>query len=258
MECRPATAAVATLVIGVTIALALRGIERTQVDGAAPGPGGPMLGPRVRAWYRGLFGPTEQWLADAGIRPDHLTYAQLVVSVVAGLSFATGAIFLAGWLTILAGTLDILDGGLARRTGSASPRGAFLDSVTDRWAEVATFAGLAIFYYRNVWMLGVVALAAFASQMVSYVRARAEGVGIALAGGRAQRPERYVILGFGAWISGLVAHLLCPWLGGQYHVVLAAAVGLLAGMAVATAMQRTREALAALETEAETDAGRGG
>ena len=97
-------------------------------------------------------------------------------------------------------------------------------------------------------MLTVVAVAAFASQMVSYVRARAEGVGIALVGGRAQRPERYVVLGFGAWISGLVAHLLCPILGWQCHVILAAAVGLLAGMAVATAMQRTREALAALET----------
>jgi len=248
VECRPGTAAAATLVIGITIALALRGIQRTRIEGDSPDPGGPMLGPRVRAWYRGLFGPTEQWLADAGIRPDHLTYAQLLVSIVAGAAFATGAIFLAGWLTILAGTLDILDGGVARRTGSASPRGAFLDSVTDRWAEVATFAGLAIFYYGSVWMLTVVALAAFASQMVSYVRARAEGVGIALVGGRAQRPERYVVLGFGAWISGLVAHLLCPLLGRQSHIILAAAVGLLAGMAVATAMQRTREALAALET----------
>ena len=133
-----------------------------------------------------------------------------VVSVLAGAAFATGAIFLAGWLTILAGTLDILDGGLARRTGSASPRGAFVDSVVDRWAEFATFVGPRRSSSRDVWMLAVVALAAFASQMVSYVRARAEGVGIALAGGRAQRPERYVILGFGAWISGLVAHLLCP------------------------------------------------
>src|SRR5262245_61743136 len=96
-------------------------------------------------------------------------------------------------------------------------------------------------------MLAGVALAAFASQMVSYVRARAEGVGIALTGGRAQRPERYVILGFGAWISGLVAHLLCPWLGRKPHVVLAAAVCLLAGMALWTAMQRTREALAAVD-----------
>ena len=140
-------AAAATVVIGITLALALRGIERTQVEGTAPDPGGPMLGPRVRAWYRGLIGPIEQWLADAGIRPDHLTYAQLLVSILAGAAFATGTIFLAGWLTILAGTLDILDGGLARRTGSASPRGAFVDSVIDRWAEFATFAGLAIFYY---------------------------------------------------------------------------------------------------------------
>jgi len=246
VECRPGTAAAATLVIGVTVALALRGVARTEPEAGAAGPGGPLLGPRVRAWYRGLFGPTEEWLAEAGIRPDHLTYAQLVVSVLAGAAFASGAIFLAGWLTILAGTLDILDGGLARRTGLASPRGAFLDSVTDRWAEVATFAGLGVFYYREPWMLAVVALAAAASQMVSYVRARAEGVGIALVGGRAQRPERYVLLGFGAWISGLVAHLLCPSLGRQTHAVLGLAVCLLAGMAIWTAVQRTREGTAAL------------
>ena len=252
MECRPGTAAAAAFVIGVTLVLALRGVARTEAEAGSGSAGGPLLGPRVRAWYRGLFGPTETWLADLGVRPDHLTYAQFAVSVLAGGAFAGGAIFLAGWLTILAGTLDILDGGLARRTGLASPRGALLDSVTDRWAEAATFAGLGVFYYRDGWMLAVVALAAVASQMVSYVRARAESVGITLTGGRAQRPERYVILGFGAWISGLTTHLLCPLLGRRSHVVLSAAVCLLAGMAVWTAMQRTRDALDALEDRSRT------
>src|SRR5262249_40350042 len=160
-------------------------------------------------------------LAAWGIRPDHLTYTQLAVSTLAGLAFARGCIFLAGWLTICAGTLDILDGGLARRTGLASPPSAFVASVVDRRSEAAAVVGLGLFF-RSGPMVRVVALGAFASQMVSYVRARAEGLGVALRTGSAQRPERFVILGFGAWISGLVAPLACPLLGRETHVVLAA------------------------------------
>jgi len=246
VECRPGTAAAAALVIGATIVLALRGVARTEVreaeDRAA---GDAIIGPRVRAWYRGLIEPMEAQLAGWGVRPDHLTYTQFVVSVLAGLAFARGCIFLAGWLTICAGTLDILDGGLARRTGLASPHGAFVDSVVDRWSEAATFVGLGIFFASGAMVL-VVALAALSSQMVSYVRARAEGLGVELRTGSAQRPERFVILGFGAWISGLVAHLACPLLGHQTHVVLAAAVVMLAAAATWTAVERARDAAAAL------------
>lgn len=245
MECRPGTAAAAAVVIGGTIVLALRGVARTPLETGEQGPAAPFIGPRVRAWYRGLFGPLEESLAAVGVRPDHLTYAQLVVSVLAGAAFARGAVFLAGWLTILAGTLDILDGGLARRSGLASARGAFVDSVADRWAEFATFVGLGVLF-RDGWMLVAVAMAAFASQMVSYVRARAEGLGVEMTAGRAQRPERYVILGFGAWISGLTDHLLCPVVGRQRHDVLAAAVWLLAATATWTALERSRQAAAAL------------
>jgi CDP-diacylglycerol--glycerol-3-phosphate 3-phosphatidyltransferase len=245
VECRPGTAAAAAVVIGVTIALALRGLARTPLEAGAQGPAAPFIGPRVRAWYRGLFAPLEESLAAIGTRPDHLTYGQLAVSLLAGAAFAWGAVFLAGWLTILAGTLDILDGGLARRIGQASARGAFVDSVVDRWAEFATFVGLGVLF-RDGWMLLVVALAAFASQMVSYVRARAEGLGVEMIAGRAQRPERFVILGFGAWISGLTAHLLCPLVGRQRHDVLAAAVCLLAVTATWTAAERARQAAAAL------------
>jgi CDP-diacylglycerol--glycerol-3-phosphate 3-phosphatidyltransferase len=251
VECRPGTATAAALVIGVTIALALRGIARTAVEPAERDTAGPLIGPRVRTWYRGLFGPLEAALAELGVRPDHLTYAQLVVSILAGAAFAAGAVFLAGWLTILAGTLDILDGGLARRTGLASERGAFVDSVADRWAEFATFVGLGVLF-RDGWMLAVVVVAAFASQMVSYVRARAEGLGVAMTGGRAQRPERYVILGFGAWISGLLSHVFCPPSGRPAHVVLAAALWVLALAAVWTALERTRDAAAALRQRGTT------
>ena len=245
MDCRPVTAAAAALVIVVTIVLSLRGLARVEVEEPAPGPGGPLIGQRVRAWYRGLLGPLEEQLATLGVEPDHLTYAALLVSVLAGWAFARGAFFLAGWLTILAGTLDIIDGGVARRTGLASPRGAFVDSVVDRWAEGATFLGLGIWFLHDRTLLAV-ALAAFASQMVSYVRARAEGLGLALSSGRAQRPERYVILGVGAWLTGLLGHLLCPLLGYRSQKLLVVTVWLLAAAALWTAVERIRDAATAL------------
>ncbi len=188
--------------------------------------------------------PLEALLVRWGVSADALTFAQLVVSALAGLAFGGGAIFLAGWLTILAGTLDILDGGVARASGGASARGALMDSVVDRWAEFATFFGLGVFY-REQWMVVVVVVAGFASMMVSYVRARAEGLGLALTQGRAQRPERYVVLGFGAWMSGLLAHVGCGE-AAPSHVMLGTAVCVLATLAMWTAVQRTRQAARAL------------
>jgi CDP-diacylglycerol--glycerol-3-phosphate 3-phosphatidyltransferase len=199
----------------------------------------------VRAWYRGVIAPLEDALVGWGIGADALTYAQLAVSVLAGAAFWAGWIFLAGTLTIFAGTLDILDGGVARRNGVAGPRGALVDSLIDRYAEFATFLGLGAFF-RDSWVLLAVVVAGFGSIMVSYTRARAEGLGIDLRLGSAQRPERYVILGFGAWLSALGAHLTCGLTGRPTHVVLASAVVVLALVSVWTAAERTRHAYRAL------------
>jgi len=243
--CRPGTAALAAGVIGVAVVLALRGYARMAVASGPADPAPPLLGPRVRGWYKGVLAPFEDQLVLWGVHADLLTYAQLGVSVFAGAAFWAGWIFIAGWLTILAGTLDILDGGVARRNGAAGRRGALVDSVVDRYSEFATFLGLGAFF-RGSWVLLAVAVAAFTSLMVSYTRARAEGLGVALSAGRAQRPERYVVLGFGAWLSGLVAHLACPILGYRTHIVLATAVVLLAGLSAWTALVRARLAFRAL------------
>jgi len=235
--CRPGTALLAVVTIGVTIVLAVRGIRRTVVPEATTD-GGALIGPQIRIWYRALLGPFEEALARAGVSPDTLTWAQLWVSVWAGWAFATGCVFLAGWLTIFAGTLDILDGGLARRTGVAGPRGAFVDSVIDRVSEFVTFFGLGVLF-RDGWVLGVVALAAFSSQIVSYARARAEGLGLVMAVGRAQRPERYLLLGFGAWISSVVAHVTCArGPAARVQVVLVVALVVLAAISTWTGVER--------------------
>jgi CDP-diacylglycerol---glycerol-3-phosphate 3-phosphatidyltransferase len=245
--CRPWPALAATVVIGVAIALALRGIARTPVPERDAGPGAPLLGVRVRVWYRGLLAPIEEVLVRWRVHPDAVTWAQLVVSALAGASFGAGWVFMAGWLTIVAGTLDVLDGGVARRLGIAGPRGALVDSLVDRYAEFVTYLGLGALFRGDGWLLLLVAVAAFASLMVSYTRARAEGLGIALAEGSAQRPERYVILGLGAIVSGIVAHLGCALVGRPTHAVLATALVILAGLAVWTAGQRAWVAVRALE-----------
>src|SRR5439155_221028 len=162
---RPGTAAAATLVIAITVWLALRGVARISMAGTAPGPAAPLVGPRVRAWYRGLLTPLEDVLVAARVHPDALTGAQLAVSVLAGAAFWAGWLFVGGWLTIVAGTLDVLDGGVARRVGVAGPRGALVDSLVDRCAEFATFVGLGAFF-RDSWVLLALAVACFGSFMV--------------------------------------------------------------------------------------------
>jgi CDP-diacylglycerol--glycerol-3-phosphate 3-phosphatidyltransferase len=234
------------VVIGTAIALALHGIARTLVPGETGEPADALIGPRVRTWYRGVIAPIEDLLVAWRIHPDAITWGQLAVSVAAGGAFAAGWLFLAGWLTIVAGTLDILDGGLARRNALAGRRGALLDSLVDRYAEFATFVGLGA-YFRDGWALLAVAVAAFASLMVSYTRARAEGLGLDLRVGGAQRPERFVILGFGAWLSDLTAHLACGLGGPRTQVVLEAAVVLLAALSSWTALTRGRHAVRALD-----------
>lgn len=238
--CRPGTALFALAVLAGSVGLAIRGIRRTEVEQPRDG-AGAVFGPKVRTWYRQRVAPFEEALARAGIGPDVLTYGQFVVSVFAGAAFWTGCLFLGGVLTCLAGTLDVLDGGLARRAGVASPRGAFVDSVVDRWAEAATFLGIGA-YFLHGWTVLVVVAAAFSSQMVSYVRARAEGLGVEMSVGAVQRPERYVLLGFGAGISAIASHLGCAVLGARQDTVLVAALVVLALVSLWTAAERTRHA----------------
>jgi len=245
VDCRPGTALFASAVLLGSIALALRSLARVEVAPTPDGPAAPLLGARVRVWYRGVTGPAIDFLERAGVHADAITYAQLVLSVWSAMAFWTGCIFLGGVWVLIAGTLDVMDGDLARRGGSAGPRGALIDSVVDRWAEAITFFGVGA-YFRHEWVVLVVILAAVSSQMVSYVRARAEGLGVDLHMGSLQRPERYVLLGFGACGSGLVSHLVCAITGQHHDAVLVIALVLLAALSTWTVIERMRHAVAAL------------
>jgi len=194
--------------------------------------GSRLLSSRARAWYFSNLDPFEALCARAGIEPIAITYAQVVVSVAAALAYGAGLIFSGGFLILCAGTLDILDGKVARRVGGASRRGAFLDSVTDRYAEFVGYAGLLVFFTGD-WRTWAVLLAVLGGTMVSYTRARAEGLGVDCEIGLLQRPERFVLLGFGSIFSSLATRMV----GGD-QVLLTVSIVLLALLSNLTALQR--------------------
>jgi CDP-diacylglycerol---glycerol-3-phosphate 3-phosphatidyltransferase len=194
-----------------------------------------LLGGGLRAWFRQRVDPLVDALLAAGIHPDSVTAVQLGVSVLCGIAYGRGWLFTAGWLLLSGGTLDVLDGAMARKQGTASARGAFIDSVTDRYGECVVFLGLAV-HFRDGWALYAVLAAAFGAFMVSYTRARGEGLGVACAGGLLQRPERYVLIGGGSLFGSLAAHLTCA--PAAASAVLVTGVVAVAALANATALQR--------------------
>ena len=175
-----------------------------------------------------------------GLTANGVTFSQLAASAVCGVAYAHGWMFTAGWMLLASGTLDILDGEMARRHGAAGPRGAFIDSVVDRYGEAVIFAGLVAFY-REEWVLWAVLAAWLGAFLVSYTRARAEGLGVDCRGGLLQRPERYVILGGASIVSALAVQLTCG--ARDRHAILAAGICVVAGLANLTAVQRARATL---------------
>ncbi len=137
-------------------------------------------------------------LIDWQLTPNHITYGGLLISMLAGISFVYFPL-LGGILTLLTGLLDTLDGSLARATGQSKKFGAFLDSVLDRYTELIIYLGIWCYFYRNeaktpVFSL-LILLILFGSLMVSYTRARAEGLGERCLVGVFQRGERIILLG---------------------------------------------------------------
>jgi CDP-diacylglycerol--glycerol-3-phosphate 3-phosphatidyltransferase len=142
------------------------------------------------------IGPVERALIRSRTSPNLLSFCGLAVSTLAGVLIGAGYFDMGGWAYLFVGILDIFDGRVARATGRATSAGAYYDSVVDRYAEFAVFAGL-ISYYRDSWLIYVALAALLGSFMVSYNRARAEALGDADDGkvGMMQRPERIFLLG---------------------------------------------------------------
>ena len=238
LTCHPWLASGLILYLVVAVALSLRGFVRRARSLPAS------TRERIAQWMRTTLASLEPTLVRLGVRPSQLTSAQLGMSLLAGAAYATGRIFLGGWLVLGCGVLDLLDGSLARRTAQATRRGAFLDSVIDRYAEFFTFCGLGGFFSGS-WMLWVVAFGLLGSIMVSYARARAEGLGVECRGGLMQRGERYLLLGGGSLLSTGVNHLSCQ----PTHVLLTLSLVLLAVLTNLTALSRVRTVMTTLEEQ---------
>jgi CDP-diacylglycerol--glycerol-3-phosphate 3-phosphatidyltransferase len=206
--------------------------------------GSRLLGSSVRGWYFTNLDPFEHLFVRWGVTPAAITLAQLAGSLLCAVAYGCGLIYTGGFLMLASGTLDILDGRLARRLGSASKGGAFLDSVVDRYCEFAVLAGLIVFFETG-WPVWALLFTVLGGMMVSYTRARAEGLGQDCQVGLLQRPERFVIMGFGSIFSSVLTHAV----GGE-HVLLELVILFLAVFTNLTALQRflyVRRALARAE-----------
>ena len=154
--------------------------------------------------------PVVWLLAKTSITPNALTWFGLLLFVGAGVLISAGRLFAAGLVVLIGGFFDMLDGALARSTNRTSQFGAILDSTLDRLAEAAVLLGILVVYAREQSVAGVlvVGVAWLGSLLVSYVRARAEALGLECQVGLFTRAERVVILALGLLLSQISNSLI--------------------------------------------------
>ena len=145
-----------------------------------------------------------------GITANMVTFLGFVVNLIATFYFATGRLVTGGVLILFGGSFDMIDGAVARAQRDPRASGALLDSVIDRYSEGFLFLGALIYFYSLESLLGIVLAfsAWFGSILVSYVRARAEGLQVTCKVGFMQRPERIILLGAGTLLQGALLHKL--------------------------------------------------
>jgi CDP-diacylglycerol--glycerol-3-phosphate 3-phosphatidyltransferase len=166
-----------------------------------------MLNVFARVHVNRVTEPLGRWLVARGVTPDAVTVAGTVGSVAAALWFLPrDELFVGAVVITLFVLFDLVDGAMARARGHSTLFGAVLDSTCDRVADGALFAGL------TWWCLGVgeerslgvaALLCLVAGQLVSYIKARAEGAGLAVEGGLVERAERLIIALVGTGLHGL-------------------------------------------------------
>lgn len=190
-----------------------------------------MFTTRFEAWVRRQAEALMKAIGRVPVTPNQVTVIGVTLTFVAAGLVAFGHLRLAGVVLIIAGTMDILDGALARSTQASYPYGAFLDSTLDRYSEGAIYLGLTAYFVTvsgplQRWLVLATLAALAGSFLVSYVRARAQSLGFTCETGLFARPERVVVT-----VVGLI-------FGG---VVLYSVVFLLAIITNITALQRIRE-----------------
>jgi CDP-diacylglycerol--glycerol-3-phosphate 3-phosphatidyltransferase len=155
------------------------------------------------------------------INPNILTFLGVLISLWAAFMFGYGSLFWGGWVIILAGLFDMLDGAVARVSRSETRFGAFYDSVIDRYSDVIILQGLLVYYARHQ-MLGYVVLVGvviMGAMLTSYTRARAESLIPSCKVGFMERPERIVLLIIGGLANRMEAVLWILAILGNWTVI---------------------------------------
>lgn len=163
----------------------------------------------LRKWTSYITEPIAKLIASIGVTANMLTIIGLIFGIAAGVCIALGRLKLAGILILVGGSFDMMDGAVARATNKSTPFGALLDSVVDRYSEGIIFLGLAVYFAMegNIKdrVLGLIptCLGLISAFLVSYVRARAEGLQIDCKVGLMQRPERVLLLAGGVLLRNI-------------------------------------------------------
>ncbi|MEN9570630.1 MAG: hypothetical protein RL172_1861 [Bacteroidota bacterium] len=173
-----------------------------------------------------VINPLVKGLIKIGFTPNLVTITGLLLNVGVAIIFIVGAeegnrgdLSYVGWagvLILFAGMFDMLDGQVARLGNMSSTFGALFDSVLDRYSELIMFLGICYYLISHHYFLSSLFafIAMIGSMMVSYTRARSEGLGIENKGGMMQRPERVVLTGLSAMACGIAGH----YIGGDYKI----------------------------------------
>ncbi|WP_426572697.1 CDP-alcohol phosphatidyltransferase family protein [Aquihabitans sp. McL0605] len=169
-----------------------------------------MFDGRFRAEAERTLKPVGAQIKRTGITADHLTLTGIAMAAAAAIAIGNGALRLGLVLLILTALPDVLDGAVAKASGTASPRGAFFDSVADRFTDALLLLGVA--WYLSTTQPGRLALLPMAvlgaSMLISYERAKAEALGYNAKGGIMERAERLIALGFGLLFNQLLVPIL--------------------------------------------------
>ena len=171
----------------------------------------------MRARFSGLLDRPAGFLVRLGLFPNTITLLGLAGNMIGAYFLALGHFTIGGLIILAVGPIDALDGAMARLSGESSKWGAFVDSTSDRYSELMIYLGLLIHYVRqgDVTAIVLIFLAAAGSVMVSYVKARAEGLDFSAKVGLLTRLERYLVLSptlifniplVGLWIVAVLAN----------------------------------------------------
>jgi CDP-diacylglycerol--glycerol-3-phosphate 3-phosphatidyltransferase len=182
-----------------------------------------VISERIGQWVRHYMLHVGMWLSRIGMTANMATLIGFLLNAGVAAVIATGHPRIGGVLLLLASAFDMVDGAIARSTGSTSKFGGFFDSTLDRYSEIVVYVGLLI--WLNTGSddhLGslLILIAASGALMISYARARAEAIGYSASVGLVARPERVILLAacliinqplWALWILAILTHVTAVW-----------------------------------------------